>query len=104
MGATSQYQMQLVAQPHQCKVKEATVDLSTALTALKDEELVQVSYYKKDGSLRHMRGYFPRKMKNRLGYAFFLETSADGYAPKNLIRKSISTIYRVDYDFWLIIG
>ena len=95
---------------HECKIEEKICTLSEALLWVK-EEPVEIAYYKKDGQFRSMVGYFPGSVaiRSKIGYEFFLEKVSGApegscCAPKNLIRRSISSITRLSDGFTYLIG
>jgi len=99
-------EIEITVFPHDCEPTESRVDLSTALMALTDNEMVEVGYYRKDGAFTTMRGFFSRGQGGlaKLGYEMFLKEVEDGFAPRNLIRRSITSIYRENTEFTFVIG
>ncbi|MHC5062273.1 MAG: hypothetical protein ACYTFK_14545 [Planctomycetota bacterium] len=59
-------------------------------------EVVEVAYYKKNGDFRTLIGMFPTNMKQKTGYAWFLErvVGEGQMEPRLLIRRAISSITR----------
>ena len=97
--------VQITVEPHECKPTEKNSTLSDAVMEIGDS-MVEVGYFKKDGRFVTMRGYFNGKYcpMNKIGYEFFLKAVGDGFAPRNLIRRGITSIFVEETEFTYIIS
>jgi hypothetical protein len=90
---------------HVCDETEKHCTLSEAITEVKGQ-MVEIAYFKKDGSFTTMRGIFNSSIKSEIGYEFFLKdvTGKGQLQPRSLIRAGISSVYLEATGFTFIIG
>ena len=95
-------ELNISVEHHECKPKESNVILSEAIE-LVDGDTVELGYFKKDGSFVTMTGYFPGNHQSGIGYEFFLKQVNQCFAPRNLLRRGITSVYHIAMDFTYII-
>jgi len=87
---------------HDCNPTELSCSLSTAMDELQNER-VEVAYYKKNGDLRTLTGFFPLSAESKVGYVYFIEEVGGSQHFKYLIRTGITSIIRLSDDFMFIV-
>ena len=98
-------ELNVTVRPHECKPTEKQSTLSDCIMEIGDA-MVEVGYFKKNGCFVTMRGFFNGKHcpMNKIGYEFFLKAVGDGFAPRNLIRRGITSIFVEETEFTYIIS
>jgi hypothetical protein len=86
-------ELNLTALNHECKPTQKNVTLAEAIMAV-ENGMVELGYFKKDGSFVTMRGRFSPGIDSKIGYQFFMKCIPGGEAhPRNLLRRGITSVY-----------